>query len=163
MIGAGGLPMKIANFSHQGVARLGVVDGDSVVDLKLAAPDLPGDLVALINMGNAGFDKVRAAVKAAKPEHRRALSGLALRPPIPRPGKIICLGLNYAEHAAEGGHQKPTYPSFFMRGATSLIGHGEPIVRPRVSDKLDYEAELVAVVGKKARHVRKERSLDYIA
>ena len=155
--------MKIANFTHQGMARLGIVEGDSVVDLKLAAPDLPADLVALINMGNAGFDKARAAARGAKPEHRRPLAGLVLRPPVPRPGKIICLGLNYAEHAAEGGHQKPTYPSFFMRGATSLIGSGHPILRPKVSDKLDYEAELVAVVGKTARHVPKAKALEYIA
>jgi 2-keto-4-pentenoate hydratase/2-oxohepta-3-ene-1,7-dioic acid hydratase in catechol pathway len=155
--------MKIANFMHQGLARLGVVEGDSVIDLGLAAPDLPSDLIALVNLGQAGFDRARAAARSAKPEHRRALAGLELRPPIPRPGKIICLGLNYAEHAAEGGHQKPTYPSFFMRGATSLIGHGQPIVRPKVSDKLDYEAELAAVVGKTARHVTKERALDYIA
>jgi acylpyruvate hydrolase len=153
--------MKIVNFSHQGTQRLGVVDGDSVVDLKAAAPDLPSDLVALINMN--GFDKARAAAKSAKPEHKHALSALKLLPPVPRPGKIICLGLNYADHAAEGGHQKPTYPSFFMRGATSMIGHGAPIIRPKVSDKLDWEAELVAVVGKKARHVSKDKALDYIA
>jgi acylpyruvate hydrolase len=153
--------MKIVNFSHQGTQRLGVVDGDSVVDLKAAAPDLPSDLVALINMN--GFDKARAAAKGAKPEHKLALSALKLLPPVPRPGKIICLGLNYADHAAEGGHQKPTYPSFFMRGATSMIGHGAPIIRPKVSDKLDWEAELVAVVGKKARHVSKDKALDYIA
>ncbi len=154
--------MKIANFVLENHERLGVVDGDSLVDLKSAAPDLPGDLMGLIALGASGFDRARAAAKSAKAEHRHPLSGLKLRPPIPKPGKIICLGLNYADHAAEGGHQKPTYPSFFMRGATSLIGAGEPIVRPKVSDKLDYEAELVAVVGKKARHVGKERALEYI-
>ncbi len=155
--------MRIVSFNHQGLSRLGVVEGDSVVDLKTAAPDLPGDLVALINMGEAGFAKARAAAKAAKPGDKRILAGLALRPPIARPGKIVCLGLNYADHAAEGGHQRPTYPSFFMRGSTSLIGHGEPIIRPKVSDKLDWEAELVAVVGRKARHVSKDKALDYIA
>jgi len=153
--------MKLVNFSQQGVARLGVVEGDAVVDLKLAAPELPADLLGLILAD--GFDRARAAAKNAKPEHKKALSSLKLDPPIQRPGKIICLGLNYADHAAEGGHQKPTYPSFFMRGATTLIGSGEPIVRPKVSDKLDWEAELVAVVGKKARHVSKDDALKYIA
>jgi acylpyruvate hydrolase len=154
--------MRLVNFLHQGNQRLGAVDGESVVDLKEAAPDLPSDLVALINMN--GFDKARAAAKNAKPEHKKALSSLKFLPPVPRPGKIICLGLNYADHAAEGGHQKPTYPSFFMRGSTSMIGHGAPIIRPKVSDKLDWEAELVAVVGKKTpMHVPKERALEYIA
>jgi acylpyruvate hydrolase len=154
--------MKIVCFTHQGAARLGVCNGDSVVDLKQAAPDLPGDLIALINQGDAGWAAVNKALASATADQKRPLSSLALRPPIPRPGKIICLGLNYADHAAEGGHQKPTYPSFFMRGANSLCAHGEPIRRPKVSDKLDYEAELVAVIGKTARHVKKDRALDYV-
>src|SRR3954468_3661237 len=103
-----GDPMKIVNFLHQGKQHLGVVDGDSVVDLSAAAPDLPADLVALINMN--GFAKAAAAAKNAKAEHKKPLAGLKFLPPVPRPGKIICLGLNYADHAAEGGHQKPTYP-----------------------------------------------------
>lgn len=154
--------MKLVNFLHQGNQHLGVVDGDSVVDLKAVAPDLPSDLVALINMN--GFAKAAAAAKGAKPEHKKALAGLKFLPPVPRPGKIICLGLNYADHAAEGGHQKPTYPSFFMRGATSMIGHGEPIELPKVSDKLDWEAELVAIIGKKVpRNISREQALEYVA
>ncbi|OGA28190.1 MAG: 5-oxopent-3-ene-1,2,5-tricarboxylate decarboxylase [Betaproteobacteria bacterium RIFCSPLOWO2_02_FULL_65_24] len=154
--------MKIVSFTHQGGARLGVCDGDTVVDLKAAAPDLPADLIALINMGEPGWAAVKKALASASPEQRRPLSSLALRPPIARPGKIICLGLNYVDHAAEGGHAKPTYPSFFMRGSTSLVAHGQPIRRPRVSTQLDYEAELVAVIGKTARNVKKERALDYV-
>ena len=155
--------MKIVNFEHQGAGRLGVVDGESVVDLKLAAPDLPADLLALINLGAAGMDAVKKAVANAGADQKRPLAGLKYLVPIPRPGKIICLGLNYADHAAEGGHQKPTYPSFFMRGATSFAAHGEPMIRPRVSVQFDYEAELVAIVGKKARHVKKADALQYIA
>ena len=83
--------------------------------------------------------------------------------PVPRPGKIICLGLNYAAHAAEGGHASPEYPSFFMRGATSLIAHQAPLVRPRVSDKLDFEAELAVVVGRRARHLTEADALDAVA
>src|SRR3990172_12028762 len=88
----------------------------------------------------------------------RGWTSKSLLPPIARRGKIICLGLNYVDHAAEGGHAKPTYPSFFMRGSTSLVAHGQPIRRPRVSTQLDYEAELVAVIGKTARNVKKERA-----
>ncbi|MSQ52344.1 MAG: FAA hydrolase family protein [Betaproteobacteria bacterium] len=155
--------MKIVNFEYQGAGRLGVLDGDSIVDLKLAAPELPSDLLALINLGEAGMAAAKKAVAAAKADQKRPQAGLKYLVPIPRPGKIICLGLNYADHAAEGGHQKPTYPSFFMRCTTSFAAHGEPMIRPKVSDKFDYEAELVAIVGRKARHVKKADALQYIA
>jgi len=82
--------------------------------------------------------------------------------PVPRPGKVICLGLNYAAHAAEGGNAAPEYPAFFMRGATSLIAHQAPLLRPRVSDKLDYEAELGVVIGRRARHLTKENALQCV-
>lgn len=83
--------------------------------------------------------------------------------PVARPGKVICLGLNYAAHAAEGGNAAPDYPSFFLRGATSLIAHEAPLVRPRVSDKLDFEAELAVVIGRRARHLTPSQALDAVA
>jgi acylpyruvate hydrolase len=83
--------------------------------------------------------------------------------PVARPGKVICLGLNYAAHAAEGGNARPEYPSFFMRGATSLIAHEAPLVRPRVSDKLDFEAELAVVIGRRARHLTRDDALSAVA
>ncbi|MCL4137498.1 UNVERIFIED_CONTAM: hypothetical protein GTU68_023310 [Idotea baltica] len=82
---------------------------------------------------------------------------------ITRPPKIICIGRNYAAHAIEGGVEPPSYPEIFYRGATSLMGHNAPIIRPKCSDKLDYEAELVVIVGKTARHVAREDGLDYVA
>lgn len=83
--------------------------------------------------------------------------------PVARPGKVVCLGLNYAAHAAEGGNAAPEYPSFFMRGATSLIAHRTPLVRPRVSDKLDFEAELAVIIGRRARHLDDANALDAVA
>jgi len=82
---------------------------------------------------------------------------------IDRPGKIVCMGLNYADHAKEGGNARPEYPSFFMRGPSSLSSHQAPLIRPRVSDKLDYEAELAFIVGKRARNLNRENALDCIA
>jgi 2-keto-4-pentenoate hydratase/2-oxohepta-3-ene-1,7-dioic acid hydratase in catechol pathway len=146
-----------------GAARLGVWDGQSVIDLATAAPGLPGDLMGLIAGGASALAAAAHAARDARPEARRRLEGLRLLPPIRRPGKIVCLGLNYVDHAAEGGHAKPDYPSFFLRCSTSLVAHGEPILRPRVSTKLDYEAELVAVVGRTARHVAVADALDCIA
>lgn len=155
--------MRLAAFDQAGTAKLGVVEDDSVVDLAEAGPDLPRDLVGLIRAGASAFAAAAQAARTARPAARRALAGLRFLPPIPNPGKIICLGLNYVDHAKEGGHAKPEYPSFFMRGATSLVAHGEPIMRPQSSIQLDYEAELVAVVGRTARHVAKEKAFDYIA
>lgn len=91
-----------------------------------------------------------------------ALSEVALLAPVPRPGKVICIGLNYRAHAAEGGNAVPDYPAIFLRGATSLAGPDSPILLPKCSDKLDFEAELAVVIGKTATNVR-DNPLDYVA
>lgn len=83
--------------------------------------------------------------------------------PLARPGKVVCLGLNYAAHAAEGGRAAPDYPAFFMRGACSLIAHRAPLLRPRVSEMLDYEAELAVVIGHRARHLTAVTALEAVA
>jgi 2-keto-4-pentenoate hydratase/2-oxohepta-3-ene-1,7-dioic acid hydratase in catechol pathway len=90
-------------------------------------------------------------------------SDVQWRLPIARVGKVVCLGLNYAAHAAEGGNAAPDYPAFFMRGASSLVPHGAPIVRPRASDKLDFEAELAVVVGRRCRHLEIHNALEAVA
>ena len=84
-------------------------------------------------------------------------------PPVPSLGKIVCFGLNYREHAAESGFKEPTYPALFGRFATSLVGHKGAIIRPNVSDQLDYEGELVAVIGKPGRNIPVERALEHVA
>jgi 2-keto-4-pentenoate hydratase/2-oxohepta-3-ene-1,7-dioic acid hydratase in catechol pathway len=85
-------------------------------------------------------------------------------PPVTRPGKIICVGLNYVDHAAESPYKDvPKYPAFFARFATSLIADGAPIIRPDCSHQLDYEGEIAAIIGKTARHVTEERALDHVA
>jgi len=155
--------MRLVTFDRSGAARLGVCIGDSVVDLSLAAPDQPRDLIALIHAGKDAFAAAERAARNAPATARTPLTYVKFLPPVPHPGKIICLGLNYVDHATEGGHAKPTYPSFFMRMATSLTGHGEPILRPPCSIQLDYEAELAVVVGRTARHVSQADALDIVA
>lgn len=90
------------------------------------------------------------------------LSDVELLAPVPRPGKVICIGLNYRAHAAEGGNAIPDYPAIFLRGPTSLAGPADPIILPACSDKLDYEAELAVVIGKTATNVQDD-PLDYVA
>lgn len=155
--------MKIANFAVPGGARLGVVEGDTLIDLTIAAPDLPRKLIGLIHMGPAGYDIAKRAAASAPARAKQPLKGVTLLQPLLNPGKIICLGLNYAAHAAEGGHQKPEYPSFFLRCASSLLAHGEAVVRPKVSDKLDFEAELAFYVGKHGRHLTMQNALSIVA
>lgn len=133
--------------------RLAALDGDRAVDLGMDLLD------ALCH----GVDvKAAASAALASGAPRLKFADLQLAPPVPRPGKIICLGLNYYDHAKEGGREKPDYPWFFFRGATSLIAHGEAGIRPRVSERFDYEAELAVVIGKKARHLTQSDALDCV-
>ncbi|MDA0653756.1 MAG: fumarylacetoacetate hydrolase family protein [Proteobacteria bacterium] len=154
--------MRFITFKHKDGQKLGVRDGDDLIDLSRVSPDLPTELVDMIRLGPSGLDQVRTAIAKADRSARMALSDITYLPPTTRAGKIICLGLNYADHAAEGGHQKPEYPSFFMRGNSTLVAHEAPILRPVVSEQLDYEAEMVAIIGKTARHVSEADALDYV-
>lgn len=91
------------------------------------------------------------------------LATVTLLPPLQRPGKIICVGLNYADHTKESPYAQPDYPTLFPRFSTSLIADGAPIVRPRVSHELDFEGEMVAIIGAKARNVSRENALEHVA
>ena len=84
-------------------------------------------------------------------------------PPLIAPGKILCVGLNYADHSAESGFKQPDYPTLFGRFTTSMVGHGAAMIRPRVSEQLDYEGEVVAVIGRRGRHILKASALDHVA
>lgn len=153
--------MKFISYREGGQTRCAVLDGDEVIDLNRARPEVPPDLRAALR---AGIDLVAAgsaAIASAAP--RMPLTSLTLAPPVPDPGKTICLGLNYFDHAMEGGRDKPEYPWFFYRGTSSLIAHGEAGIAPRVSTKFDYEAELAVVIGRRVpRHVTQVDALGYV-
>ena len=136
-------------------------DSNEFVDLCATDASIPADLGGLI-----AIDPELAMAKKALANPNamiRNLSDIQFDILIDRPGKIVCMGLNYADHAKEGGNARPEYPSFFMRGPNSLASHEAPLIRPQVSDKLDYEAELAFVVGKRARNLNRENALDCIA
>ena len=152
--------MKFVTFLQGTDARLGLLDGDAVIDMNQADPAVPSSLRAALR---AGVDLHAAAKKAAASDAvRLPYASLKLAPLVPEPGKIICLGLNYYDHAKESGRQKPDYPWFFFRGATSLIGQGDAGLRPRVSEKFDFEAELAVVIGKTGKHVSQDKALDLV-
>jgi 2-keto-4-pentenoate hydratase/2-oxohepta-3-ene-1,7-dioic acid hydratase in catechol pathway len=145
--------MKIVGFATEAGLRLGVVEGDQVIDLQAVDANVPGDLGALLAASDLA--SVRDLARRAGASARRPLQNLDFALPVARPGKIVCLGLNYLEHVKEGPQRDniPQSPTIFMRGLTSLVAHGHEIVRPRVSETLDYEAELILVIGRRAKHL----------
>lgn len=134
--------MQLMTFGKDGKTALGLVDNGSVVDLASVDPRLPKDMLSLIEAGPAALASVRAAAARAPASARLAIDSVKPALPIARPPKFVCVGLNYAEHAKEGGHATPTYPSFFLRVNSSLIPAGAAVVRPKCSVQLDYECEL---------------------
>ena len=154
--------MKLMMFEKAGGPALGAVEGDSVIDLAAADAALPADLAALIAAGPAALAAVKAAASKAPASARLPLASVKAALPVARPSKFICVGLNYALHAKEGGHPLPTYPSFFLRVPTSLVAAGAPVIRPKVSIQLDYECELTIVIGKRGRHIAEAKALDHV-
>jgi 2-keto-4-pentenoate hydratase/2-oxohepta-3-ene-1,7-dioic acid hydratase in catechol pathway len=151
--------MRFLRFEQGGKIGLAVARASEFRGLMADDAAYPGDLAGLIAGGDA------ALRRAAETLARGALidtANIRYLPPFPNPPKIICLGLNYKDHAAEGGFEVPVYPTLFGRFASSLIGHEAPIIRPQVSDKLDFEGELVAVVGLPGRHIAQETALSHI-
>lgn len=157
--------MKIVSFEDGGGLRLGVVEGDNVIDLQAADPAAPADLGDWLRRSNGDLKPLADLAAKAPAAARRPLAGLKFALPVPQPGKIICLGLNYLDHVKEGPQRDniPKYPSIFFRVLTSLVPHLRPLVRPLASIQLDYEAELVAVVGRRAKHLTLENAADCIA
>jgi 2-keto-4-pentenoate hydratase/2-oxohepta-3-ene-1,7-dioic acid hydratase in catechol pathway len=153
--------MKLATFTHQGKTSIGVVTDESIVDLAAAAPELPREMVAFLGAGREALDIARKAV--AGKAGRIALSSLKLEAPIARPPEFLAIGLNYADHVAETGREKPTFPMFFNKQATCVVGPNDPIHLPRASKALDYEGELGFVIGRRCRHVPRDRAHEVIA
>ncbi len=156
--------MKFLRFSGPRGPVLAVRCGDDVIDLQQAAPDLPQDLSALLALGQAGLDAANRAAKNAPAAAVVAYQGLKLLVPIAQPEKIICVGLNYAEHVKEApvAMEVPTYPVLFLRTARTLVAHGEALCRPLCSEQFDFEGELVCVIGKPARHVTRQKALEHV-
>ena len=146
---------------YEGVGALSKSGQDTFIDVCATDSLIPNSIQDIIQ-SQAHLDRVAAAIANSKAVIGK-LNTITFKVPIERPGKIVCMGLNYADHAKEGGNARPEYPSFFMRGPSSMTAHLSPIVRPQVSDKLDYEAELAFVIGKKARHLTLDNALDCVA
>ena len=150
----------IAFINAQGQPALGVATrADDLIDVT--ALGLPATLDELLRQGDAGMRAARAVVERATARAPRA--GLRYLPPIANPAKAFAIGLNYIDHAAESNFEPPKHPVVFQRYRSSWVAHGQPLVRPHVSTQFDYEAELVAVIGKPGRYIAKEQALEHVA
>lgn len=154
--------MRLIIYNKDGHKSVGIVRGEVAFDASELLGHSVGTMRDVIAAGSSLLDKLGAALAKADDSDGVPFSSLELCPVVTNPEKILCIGLNYADHAKEGGHDIPTYPSLFMRARNSLIAAGDPIARPRVSDTLDYEAELLLVIGKQAKHVSEEAALGYV-
>ncbi len=154
--------MRLASYHVGSEPSWGVLIGTGIVDKRQLGEGVADTLIDFVKQcestpGLATRTAVLAAGLAPKP-----MSEVRLAPCVPRPGKIICLGVNYVDHAKEGGNNVGDYPALFMRCATSLLAHGAPLRVPKVSDKLDFEAELAVVIGKRTRFVSQADALDSV-
>ena len=151
--------MRMVHFEKGGVLGIAADDGSGWHGLMEHESGFPATLPELIAQG---ADLLRAG-RDLLPMPSIDLDAVRILPPVPKPPKILCVGLNYDDHLKESGLEKPAYPEIFARFATSLIAHGEPIRRPHESSALDYESELAVVISRRGRRINRDRALDYVA
>lgn len=152
--------MKLVTFTYDNETRIGAVINHAVIDSKGVA-GIPQSMIEFLAAGDPALEAMQHLIDSGA--NRLGLDKIKLMAPVPRPGKYLAISLNYADHIAETGKDKPEYPSFFTKQSTCVIGHGDAIHRPKVSDKLDYEGELAFVIGKRCRHVTAENAHQVIA
>jgi acylpyruvate hydrolase len=179
--------MKLVTYLWKGHLALGALANGHIVDLhhayraalnhvgdsdELAVADLrvPTDLLGLLKGGDSSMTAARQALRFVEEQRARdsasfchPVADIEILAPIPRPGKVVCVGLNYHSHLAEIGEPAPEYPILFHKAATSIIGHGQSIVLPRVSRQIDYESELAVVIGRRGKYIPEENALSYVA
>ncbi|MFT0171459.1 fumarylacetoacetate hydrolase family protein [Paraburkholderia mimosarum] len=151
--------MKLVSYRRNGVPEFGAVKEDGVVVLSARLSRVP-DLASLL-ADEVALQEARRI--AAQSQVDFPLDTVDLEPVIPRPAKIICVGINYVAHAAEAGRTVGKYPVIFHRFAETLLAHGAPLVRPTVSDNFDFEAELAVVIGKGGAHISPEDAMSHVA
>ena len=184
--------MRLVTYQHEGQARTGAQLDEQVIDLnrayhaalqhtgdddELAVADarVPTDMTGLLGGGDTSLRAAQQAVAFVRSQLEvsgktlkqqgvvYATDDISLLSPVVRPGKVICLGLNYRGHAAESGMAVPDYPVLFHKVAGSLIGHKQPIVVPRISSKIDYEGELAIIIGRRGKYIAEDEAYAYIA
>jgi 2-keto-4-pentenoate hydratase/2-oxohepta-3-ene-1,7-dioic acid hydratase in catechol pathway len=152
--------MKLVTFTHNQQTRVGAVIDDAVVDSN-GNKAIPPSMIEFLGAGPKALLAMQELIYSGNA--RIALNEVKLNAPVPRPGKYLGIALNYADHIVETGRDRPEYPSFFTKQSTCVIGCGDVIHRPTVSDKLDYEGELAFIIGKRCRYVPVDKAHQVIA
>lgn len=153
--------MRLLAFKGVDGPRIGVLRDQGVIDLTAVDPGAPRTIIDALRDGR--MDEIAKIADRATDNALVQLDSLDIDVPIANPGKILCLGLNYMDHVAEGPFNKQEFPAIFMRSATSMVAHGKPVLRPQQSETLDYEAELALIIGKRCRHLTPDNALSAIA
>lgn len=154
--------MRFVSYSTPAGPSWGILIGTSVVTRESLGPGSPASLQELFDTTDDRDSLLAELASRAANSPSIAVGQLSLLPCVPKPGKVICLGVNYIDHAKEGGNSIGDYPAVFLRCSTSLLAHQAPLRVPGISDKLDYEAELAVVIGRKARFVSEADALDCV-
>lgn len=155
--------MRLCTYRHEGATRIGAERDGTIVDLCAVDPSLPTTVRGLLEDGDEALARARRAEAAASAAQRIGRDAVTLLPPVPDPQKILCIGLNYRDHAAEVKLELPQFVTVFAKWQNVLAGDGAPIVIPRLSHRVDYEAELAFVIGKRAHGVAVADALTYVA
>jgi acylpyruvate hydrolase len=156
--------MRLVSFLAGERLHIGAMaDESTLVDLNRMQPGLPSDMAAFLALGHPAIDQARQVLSSAKPEDLLAMSDVTLLAPVPRPEKILCVGHNYKGHIGIGRHELPVFPDIFIKTANTLTGHGHPILAPRLTPQVDYEAELAVVIGKRGRCIPETEAMRYVA
>jgi len=159
--------MKLVTFQHQGQVRLGaqVIRDDSsyILDLNRVQPDIPADLLLLLRAGDSVLELAHEALVSVNKSQWIPESKVSLLAPLPRPGKILCVGHNYKGHIGIGREELPEYPNISSKTANTITGPGQPILIPQVTNQVDYEAELMIVIGKTSRQVSEREAQANVA
>ena len=153
--------MRLLAFTKDHQPRIGALTDAGVFNLSLVDSAAPTDLAAVVKNGRLA--ELAAILAASDDTVHHQLDDLNLQVPVTAPSKILCLGLNYMDHIAEGPFEKQPFPAIFMRSSTSLVAARKPILAPRMSNTMDYEAELAVIIGQKCKHLTSENALDVIA
>ena len=152
--------MKLVSYRGSQGERVGGLREGQVIDLQGADAQIPATMLELLEQGRPGLERAAQALAAGRAVG--PISAVKLLPPVPNPRKVLCVGLNYADHAKESGQAPPPEPVLFNKLHTAVRAPGETIVLPKVSQEVDYEAELVAVIGKQGKNIPVEKALEYV-
>jgi acylpyruvate hydrolase len=159
--------MRLVTFAQHGVTHIGLQTerhgGQYILDLNAAQPALPHDMQGFLDAGDMALEAARHALAGKHEKYLIPAGDVTLLAPLPRPGKLVCLGHNYYDHMEGGRTDPPEFPTLFCKTTNTVIGPGQSIVVPKITAQVDYEAELAVVIGKRCHHVSQAQALEYVA